>query len=75
MSERIVLDYNNMMAPVLNGRGITNELFEKYRARFREVHKAVDGQRERGEIGFFKLPAEREIVREIRGFAEGIGQA
>ena len=75
MSERIVLDYNNMMAPALNGRGISNELFEKYRARFREVHKAVDGQRERGEIGFFKLPGEREIVREIRGFAEGIGQA
>ncbi len=75
MSERIVLDYNNMMAPVLNGRGITTEMLEKYRARFREVHGTIDGQRARGEIGFFKLPGERDIAREIRGFADGIGQA
>ncbi len=75
MSERITLDYNNMMAPVLNGRGISTDLLEKYRERFRQVHRDVDGARARGEIGFFKLPGERDLVRDIRGFAEGIGQA
>lgn len=73
--ERITLDYNNMMAPALNGRGITPELFDRYHERFRDVQREVDEQRSRGEIGFFKLPAERDVVRDIRGFAEGIGQA
>ena len=75
MSERIILDYNNMMAPALGGRGITDQIFAGYGERFKQVQQQVDGARARGEIGFFKLPAEREVVREIRGFAEGIGQA
>ena len=75
MADRITLDYNNMMAPALNGRGITTELLDQYRERFRATFREVDGKRARGEIGFFKLPAERDVVRDIRGFAEGIGQA
>jgi glucose-6-phosphate isomerase len=75
MSARIKLDYNNMMASALGGRGISTELLEDYRAGFAEIHRKVDSARMRGEIGFFKLPAERDVVRDIRGFAEGIGQA
>jgi glucose-6-phosphate isomerase len=75
MSARIKLDYNNMMGPALGGRGISTELLEEYRTGFPEIHRKVDGARMRGEIGFFRLPAERDVVRDIRGFAEGIGQA
>jgi glucose-6-phosphate isomerase len=75
MAERITLDYNNMMSAALGGRGISEGVYARYAERFREVHRAVNGKRERGEIGFFKLPHNREVVREIRGFAEGIGQA
>ncbi|HEX6063417.1 MAG TPA: glucose-6-phosphate isomerase [Longimicrobiales bacterium] len=75
MPERIMLDYNNMMAAALGGRGIADDLFAQYQERFRAVHEAVEGKRTRGEIGFFKLTDQQEVVREIRGFAEGIGQA
>jgi glucose-6-phosphate isomerase len=75
MPERIMLDYNNMMAAALGGRGIANDLFAQYQERFRAVHQEVEGKRTRGEIGFFKLTDQQEVVREIRGFAEGIGQA
>ena len=75
MSDRIILDYNNMMSGALGGRGISNEAFVQYQERFRSVLQKVDASRERGEIGFFKLPSSRDVVREIKGFAEGIGQA
>ena len=75
MAERIVLDYHNMMASALDGRGITDATFTRYAERFRAVHAEVEGQRTRGEIGFFKLVGQQEVVHEIRGFAEGIGQA
>jgi glucose-6-phosphate isomerase len=74
MSERITLDYNNMIASSLGGRGISEELLAKYTDRFKQVHRDVDAKRERGEIGFYKLPQSREVVREIRSFADGIGQ-
>src|SRR5688572_5951977 len=75
MGERITLDYSNMMSAVLGDRGISDEILEQYQQSFRAAHRKVEAARQQGEIGFFKLPAEREIAREIRGFAEGIGQA
>lgn len=74
MSERITLDYNNMMAPALNGRGVTPDLFTQYAARFKQAHQEIGSARAAGQIGFFKLPADRDVVRDIRGFADGIGQ-
>ncbi|HEY0810916.1 MAG TPA: hypothetical protein VGD49_12180, partial [Longimicrobiales bacterium] len=75
MGERITLDYSNMMSAVLGDRGISDETLEQYQQSFRAAHRKVEAARQQGAIGFFKLPAAREIVREIRGFAEGIGQA
>ena len=75
MGERITLDYSNMMSAVLGDRGISDEILEQYQQSFRAAHRKVEAARQQGAIGFFKLPAAREIVREIRGFAEGIGQA
>jgi glucose-6-phosphate isomerase len=75
MSDRITLDYNNMMSAALGGRGITESTLGAYADRFKQIHATVNGQRERGEIGFYKLPHSRDVVREIRAFADGIGQA
>lgn len=75
MSDRIILDYNNMMSHALGGRGISDQLFSQYQQKFRDVFKTVDGARAAGDIGFFKLPEARDVLRDIRGFAEGIGQA
>lgn len=73
MSERLLLDYANMMAPRLNGRGIQPDLLAA--AAFGRVHEQVQRAREAGEIGFFKLPYERAVLDEILPFAERIGQA
>ena len=75
MSDRITLDYNNMMSPALGGRGISEQIHAAYADRFKQVHAAVNARRERGDIGFYKLPHNRDVVREIRAFADGIGQA
>jgi glucose-6-phosphate isomerase len=75
MTDRVVLDYNNMMAGALAGRGISEPLLAQYAEQFKVLHRAVNAKRERGEIGFYKLPQSREVVREIREFADGIGQA
>ena len=75
MSDRIILDYNNMMSHALGGRGISDQVFLQYQQNFRDVFKTVDGARAAGDIGFFKLPEAHDVLRDIRGFAEGIGQA
>lgn len=73
MSERLILDYANMFAPRLNGRGLSPDLLET--GDFARVHGQVQRAREGGEIGFFKLPYERGVLDEILPFAERIGQA
>jgi glucose-6-phosphate isomerase len=54
---------------------VTDQIFMQYAERFRALHQQVEAQRARGAIGFFKLTEQAEVVRDIRGFAEGIGQA
>ena len=75
MSDRLILDYSNMFAPRLNGRGITTDHFQQMTRDFERVHAAVRADVDAGKIGFFKLPYARESVAHIRNFADGIGQA
>lgn len=75
MSDRISLDYANMMAPRLTGRGIKPEVLADLGTRFTAVHADVEQARAAGTIGFYKLPLERDVVTQIRAFADGIGQA
>jgi glucose-6-phosphate isomerase len=75
MSDRLVLEYGNMMAARLNGRGIDTYAFTQLAHRFADLHAAVEQARTAGEIGFFKLPYEREVLRDILPFAERTGQA
>ncbi len=75
MSDRIVLDYDNMLAPRLGGRGIATASLERMAQRFPGVHGAVAQAHAAGNFAFMDLPAERVLVDQIRAFAEGVGQA
>ena len=72
----ILLDYNNMLAPrVGEGRGIDPERLAALESRFREAHTDTEERRAAGELGFFDLPYEEEVLAAIEQFAEGGGQA
>ncbi len=76
MAEKLVtLDYNNMLSPRLGGgRGIDPARLEALSERFREVHADTERRRESGELGFYALPYEMEVVGQIEAFANGAGQ-
>lgn len=74
MSGRLVLDYNNMLSPRLDGRGVDPARLEATVGRFREVHADVETRRARGELPFLDLPYEQEVTGQILRFAEGPGQ-
>ncbi|MGH7445202.1 MAG: glucose-6-phosphate isomerase [Longimicrobiales bacterium] len=75
MADRITLDYANMLAPHLGGRGIELAELDGLAERFRSVYADTEGRRASGELGFFALPYEQTVVQEIRTFAEGVGQS
>ena len=70
-----LLDYGNMLAPRLDGRGIDPARLEgDLPGRFAAAHREVERRREAGEMGFFDLPYATETVRQVRELAEGFGQ-
>ncbi|MFW6205859.1 MAG: glucose-6-phosphate isomerase [Gemmatimonadota bacterium] len=71
--DRLILDYGNMMAPRLGGRGIDPEALAGLAERFREIHRDVESRRGR-ELGFYSLAERTELVDEIQQLAEGPGQ-
>jgi glucose-6-phosphate isomerase len=75
MADRLLLDYANMLAPRLGGRGLEPQRLDAEAAHFTQVHAAVERRREAGQLAFFELPHERDLVDRIRAFAEGVGQA
>jgi glucose-6-phosphate isomerase len=75
MSDRISLDYSRMLASATAGRGIDDARIDSFAARFRDACADVERRRTAGELGFFALPYERQVVEQIRSFADGLGQA
>jgi glucose-6-phosphate isomerase len=73
--DRLLLDYGNMFAPRLGGRGLAPDALDGAADRFRAIHADVVRQREVERLGFFALPYERTLVEQIRAFADGFGQA
>ncbi|HEX7242731.1 MAG TPA: glucose-6-phosphate isomerase [Longimicrobiaceae bacterium] len=72
----VTLDYNNMLSPRLGGeRGIDPARLEALAERFREAHADTARRREAGELGFYDLPYDTEVVAQIEAFANGAGQA
>lgn len=72
MPERIVLDYNNMLAPRLDGRGIDPSRLDAMADRFRDAHAEIARRRAAGELPMFSLPTRREPAHEIRRVADGL---
>jgi len=75
MSDRLILDFNNMLAPRVGAHGIDPALLDTLADRFRAIHEDVERGRATGRLAFFALPHDRALVDRILAFAEGVGQA
>ncbi len=69
-NDRLTLDYGNVMAPRLGGRGIEPEALEGLADRFRAVHEDTEARRADGELGFYGLAERTALVDQIEAFAD-----
>jgi glucose-6-phosphate isomerase len=68
--------YGRMLQERLDGtRGLSRARVSELASRFPQVQAEVRRRREAGEYGFYKLIDQDAPVREIKSFAEGVGQA
>ena len=66
----IELDYTNMMADAVGPeQGISEAELSGFAPRCREIYDRIDNQRKAGELPFFDLPFDRNIVTEINELA------
>jgi glucose-6-phosphate isomerase len=73
----IVLDYANMLAPQLDGRGLDPGRLRgggDLEERFREALTDVERLREEGRLGFLDLPHASETLARVQEVADGFGQ-
>jgi len=72
----IKLQYGRMLKDALDGKhGLSRAKLKELASRFGEIQKGVHRRRQAGEYGFYKLVDQERPVREIKTFAEGLGQA
>ena len=72
----IRLAYGRMLQERLDGtRGLPRARVSELASRFPRIQAEVRRRREAGEYGFYKLIDQDTPVREIKTFAEGVGQA
>jgi glucose-6-phosphate isomerase len=70
-----VLDYGNMLAPRLGGRGFDpKDIGGRLAERFTQAHAVVEARKAKGELGFFDLPYASETLGHVKKLAEGFGQ-
>lgn len=72
--DRIVVDYSNMLADRLGGRGIPRDRLRQLNERFAAVHQDVTRRRDAGELGFYRLPFDEENVRLVQALADKVQQ-
>jgi glucose-6-phosphate isomerase len=72
----IKLRYGRMLKDALDGEhGLPRARLAELAQRFGEIRKQVGARRGAGEYGFYKLVEQDPTVRQIKAFAEGLGQA
>ena len=72
----IKLRYGRMLNDALDGEhGLPRARLAELAQQFGEIRKQVDARRGAGEYGFYKLVEQDTTVRQIKAFAEGLGQA
>jgi glucose-6-phosphate isomerase len=64
------LAWERMFAPALGGRGLPDHALAGLAGRFAEVHRDTGRRREQGELGFYELPYEKDVVAAIQAFAD-----
>jgi glucose-6-phosphate isomerase len=70
------LRYGRMLKDALDGQhGLARAKLAELAGRFGEIQKEVSDRRRAGEYGFYKLVEQEPTVRQIKTFAEGLGQA
>jgi len=70
------LNYSRMMQDGLDGEhGLSRARLEELERQFREVQGEVRTRQAEGEYGFYYLVEQKEAVKNISSFAEGLGQA
>lgn len=70
------LMYGRMFQDALDGEhGLPRTRLAELERRFRAVQAEVRERRGSGEYGFYGLASQDDVVRQIRTFAEGVGQA
>jgi glucose-6-phosphate isomerase len=75
MSQRLRIDYTNMLNTALGGEhGLTEQELHDFAPRFRDVHADTEQRRATHELGFYELPYVA-VVDDIQAFADGVGQA
>ena len=71
----VSVDFTNMMAPSLGGRGVEPGEFDGALAdAFRKAHEEVAERGASGEMGFFALPEATESARALQELADSFGQ-
>ena len=72
----IKLRYGGMLQDGLDGEhGLPRSKLKDLAARFPQIQNEVADRRRGGEYGFYKLVDQDRTVRQIKTFAEGLGQA
>ena len=72
----IRLRYGRMLKDALDGEhGLPRARMAELAQRFGEIRKQVSARRGAGEYGFYRLVEQDPTVRQIKAFAEGLGQA
>jgi len=74
MDDRIVLEYDGMMSERLDGRGIAAERLDALEPRFREIQADVRRRRDHGELGFYALAYDDELVRSVQELTDTLQQ-
>ncbi len=71
----IKLDYTSMMASVIGERyGITETELEALIPRTEQIHDTLMARRDRGELPFYDLPFDTDMVEEIVPLADGLAE-
>ncbi len=70
------LQYGRIIQDRLDGQhGLPRRRLEELARRFGDVQAEVRTRRAAGEYGFYRLAEQEKTIRQISGFAEGLGQA
>ncbi len=72
---KISLDYTNMMADTVGAEyGITDDELQSLHEQTRSIHSQIARRRQQGELPFFDLPSNQEVVSEITSLANDLRQ-